>query len=94
MITDELIRLKRTLKEETEMEHLENNTSFYFGWVDEKGGLLAKSQGQGTRDTGTDKDLEGAKMGGNLVGLGIWINDLQESRFNKELRMVAEMRYW
>lgn len=70
------------------------DTSFSLGWVDEKRGLLAKSQRQGTRDAGTDKDLEGAKMGGDQAGLGIWINDLQESRFNKELRMVAEMRPW
>jgi hypothetical protein len=31
-------------------------------------------------------------MGGDQDELGIWTNDLQENRFNKELRMAVEMR--
>lgn len=52
---------------------------------------MAKGQGEGERH-GQIKVEEGAKMGGDQDELGVWINDLQENRFNKELRMVAETR--
>lgn len=54
--------------------------------------MLAKGQGEGTRETQQIKVEQGTKMGGDQDEFEIWINDLQENRFNKELRMAAEMR--
>lgn len=51
-----------------------------------------KSEVVGKGPGGRRKVVEGAKMGGDRDELGIWINDLQENRFNNELRMVAETR--
>lgn len=45
---------------------------------------MAKGQREGTRETHRQIKIEkGAKMGGDQNELGIWINDLQENRFNR-----------
>lgn len=68
------------------------NTSFDSGWRMKREGFGIEPLSRYERHTGTDKDLEGTKTGGDHAGLGIWINDFRESRFNKGLRMVAAMR--